>query len=87
MASSTIPTHYPQLIDPTRTPLAFLNRAVPRLVSRKGNDANFLSMFICQNRELNSEDLLLRQRAVRSLCDYLHDPEHILPCLDEGCLS
>jgi hypothetical protein len=33
MASSTIPTHYPQLIDPTRTPLAFLNRAVPRLVS------------------------------------------------------
>lgn len=66
MASSTIPTHYPQLVDPTRTPLAFLNRAVPRL-----------------NRELNSEDLLLRQRAVRSLCDYLHDPEHILPCLDE----
>ncbi|CAF0914935.1 unnamed protein product [Adineta steineri] len=66
MASTTIPTHYPQLVDPTRTPLAFLNRAVPRL-----------------NRELKSEDLLLRQRAVRSLCDYLHDPEHILPCLDE----
>ncbi|CAF0907209.1 unnamed protein product [Rotaria sordida] len=66
MASSTIPTHYPQLVDPTRTPLAFLNRAVPRL-----------------NRELKSDDLLLRQRAVRSLCDYLHDPEHILPCLDE----
>jgi hypothetical protein len=33
MASSTIPTHYPQLVDPTRTPLAFLNRAVPRLVN------------------------------------------------------
>ncbi|CAF4200748.1 unnamed protein product [Rotaria socialis] len=66
MASSTIPTHYPQLVDPTRTPLAFLNRAVPRL-----------------NRELQSDNLLLRQRAVRSLCDYLHDPEHILPCLNE----
>ncbi|CAF4742350.1 unnamed protein product, partial [Rotaria magnacalcarata] len=66
MASSTIPTHYPQLVDPTRTPLAFLNRAVPRL-----------------NRELQSDNLLLRQRAVRSLCDYLHDPEHMLPCLNE----
>ncbi len=21
---------------------------------------------------------------MRSLCDYLHDPEHILPCLEEG---
>lgn len=41
MASSTIPTHYPQLIDPTRTPLAFLNRAVPRLVSREGKQRGF----------------------------------------------
>lgn len=46
MASSTIPTHYPQLVDPTRTPLAFLNRAVPRLVrfrfEKKNNNTKSL---------------------------------------------
>ncbi|CAF0797239.1 unnamed protein product, partial [Didymodactylos carnosus] len=67
MASSTIPTHYPQLIDPTRTPLAFQRLAVPRL-----------------RRELESTTLLTRQRALRSLCDYLHDPEHITPCIEQG---
>jgi len=40
---------------------------------------------ICkQNRELNDEVLLTRQRAVMSLCDYLHDPEHIAAAIDEG---
>ncbi|KAM3177102.1 hypothetical protein ACTXT7_005160 [Hymenolepis weldensis] len=29
------------------------------------------------NRELQDIDLLTRQRAIKTLCDYLHDPEHI----------
>lgn len=68
MANCIITAHYPNQIDLTRTPLAFGNRAVPRL-----------------NRELNdNESLLNRQRALRSLCDYLHDPEHIAVCIEEG---
>jgi len=39
-----------------------------------------------QNRELNDDVLLTRQRAVMSLCDYLHDPEHISAAIDEGKL-
>ena len=68
MANCIITAHYPNQIDLTKTPLAFGNRAVPRL-----------------NRELNDkESLLNRQRALRSLCDYLHDPEHIAVCIEEG---
>ncbi len=33
MANCIIPAHYPNQIDITRTPLAFGDRAVPRLVS------------------------------------------------------
>ena len=33
MADCIIPTHYPNQIDITRTPLAFGDRAVPRLVN------------------------------------------------------
>jgi len=33
---------------------------------------------------LNDENLITRQRAVRSLSDYLHDPEHIATSLREG---
>ncbi|CAF1111256.1 unnamed protein product [Brachionus calyciflorus] len=66
MANCLIPDHYPNQIDITRTPLAFGDRAVPRL-----------------NRELNDSILLTRQRALRSLCDYLHDPEHIASCISE----
>ncbi|XP_046331630.1 radial spoke head 14 homolog [Haliotis rufescens] len=36
------------------------------------------------NRELNDGTLLVRQRAVMSLCDYLHDPEHIAEALRCG---
>lgn len=68
MADCVIPAHYPNQIDITRTPLAFGDRAVPRL-----------------NRELQDVDSLLnRQRALRSLCDYLHDPEHIASCIAQG---
>ena len=40
-----------------------------------------------QNRELNDELLITRQRAVMALCDYLHDPEHIAAALREGKLN
>lgn len=67
MAKTLISAKYPPLIDPTRTPLAYGDRALPRL-----------------NRELNDETLLVRQRAVMSLCDHLHDPEHIAEALRVG---
>ncbi|XP_064634832.1 radial spoke head 14 homolog [Lineus longissimus] len=65
MAKTVISALYPPLVDPTRTPLAYGDRAVPRL-----------------NRELNDNTLLTRQRALMSLCDYLHDPEHIAEVLN-----
>ena len=37
-----------------------------------------------QNRELNSGDLLTRQRALMSLCDVMHNPEHICEGLRVG---
>ena len=46
-----------------------------------------LSFFKTQDRELNDETLLVRQRAVMSLCDYLHDPEHIAEALRVGMFS
>lgn len=67
MASTVISAKYPPQIDITRTPLAYGERALPRL-----------------NRELQDATLLTRQRAVMSLCDYLHDPEHIAAALREG---
>ncbi|KAL8561932.1 hypothetical protein ACOMHN_001258 [Nucella lapillus] len=67
MAFTVISAKYPPLIDATRTPLAYGDRALPRL-----------------DRELNDETLLVRQRAVMSLCDYLHDPEHIAEALRVG---
>ena len=67
MAHTVISAKYPPQIDPSRTPFAFGDRALPRL-----------------NRELNDDTLLTRQRAVMSLCDYLHDPEHIATALREG---
>lgn len=36
------------------------------------------------NRELNDSTDIVKQRAVRSLCDYLHDPEHIVSAIKEG---
>ena len=67
MASTVISALYPPQIDVSRTPLAFGNRALPRL-----------------NKELKDANLLTRQRAVMSLCDYLHDPENISAALKEG---
>jgi len=61
MSHCVISAKYPPQIDITKTPLAYGNGALPRL-----------------NIELlDMEKLVTRQRALRSLCDYLHDPEHI----------
>lgn len=65
-----ISAKYPPLIDPSRTTLAFGNRALPRL-----------------DRELRADVLLTRQRALMSLCDYLHDPEHIAGALRQGIVE
>ena len=39
-----------------------------------------------KNRELNDDTLLTRQRSLMSLCDYLHDPEHVTSAVQEGRL-
>lgn len=67
MAKTLISAKYPPHIDATKTPLAYGNRAIPRL-----------------NAELKAKTLLVRQRAVMSLCDHLHDPEHIAEALRAG---
>lgn len=67
MAHTVISAKYPPHIDPTKAPIAYGDRALPRM-----------------NRELQDSNLLLRQRAVMSLCDYIHDPEHIASAIREG---
>ncbi|XP_077605383.1 radial spoke head 14 homolog [Crocuta crocuta] len=39
------------------------------------------------NKELQSEDLLMRQKALMALCDLMHDPEHVYVAIDIGCLE
>ncbi|KAM8918512.1 radial spoke head 14 homolog isoform 1-T2 [Lycaon pictus] len=39
------------------------------------------------NEELQSEDLLTRQKALMALCDLMHDPEHVYAAIDIGCLE
>ena len=41
-------------------------------------------MILLQNRELKDKELITRQRALMTLCDYLHDPEHIAEALRVG---
>lgn len=36
------------------------------------------------NKELQSEDLLTRQKALMALCDLVHDPEHVYVAIDIG---
>ena len=47
----------------------------------------YIIVYEFQNRELNDENLMTRQRAVMSLCDHLHDPEHIAEALKVGMLN
>ncbi|XP_056677408.1 radial spoke head 14 homolog isoform X2 [Monodelphis domestica] len=39
------------------------------------------------NEELNSPDLLTRQRALMALCDLVHDPENAYEAISIGCLN
>nr|KAF6404028.1 radial spoke head 14-like protein [Molossus molossus] len=39
------------------------------------------------NEELQSEDLLTRQKALMALCDLMHDPEHVYVAINIGCLE
>ncbi|XP_077016283.1 radial spoke head 14 homolog isoform X2 [Tamandua tetradactyla] len=39
------------------------------------------------NEELQSEDLLTRQKALMALCDLVHDPEHVYEAISIGCLE
>ncbi|XP_064337016.1 radial spoke head 14 homolog [Camelus dromedarius] len=39
------------------------------------------------NEELQSEDLLTRQKALMALCDLMHDPEHVYVAIHIGCLE
>nr|XP_034380796.1 radial spoke head 14 homolog isoform X2 [Arvicanthis niloticus] len=39
------------------------------------------------NEELQSEDLLTRQKAVVALCDLMHDPEYVYEAINIGCLE
>ncbi|XP_077868637.1 radial spoke head 14 homolog, partial [Saccoglossus kowalevskii] len=64
MATTRISAQLPPNIDVTKSPLAYGDRALPRL-----------------NRELKDGELIVRQKALRTLCDYLHDPEHIAEAL------
>ncbi|XP_004467763.2 radial spoke head 14 homolog [Dasypus novemcinctus] len=39
------------------------------------------------NEELQSEDLLTRQKALIALCDLMHDPEYVYEAISIGCLE
>uniref|UniRef100_A0A8C0X7U4 Radial spoke head 14 homolog n=1 Tax=Castor canadensis TaxID=51338 RepID=A0A8C0X7U4_CASCN len=39
------------------------------------------------NKELNSDDLLTRQKALIALCDLMHDPEYVYEAINIGCLE
>ncbi|KAM6166023.1 radial spoke head 14 homolog [Erethizon dorsatum] len=38
-------------------------------------------------KELQSEDLLTRQKALMALCDLMHDPEYVYQAISIGCLG
>ncbi|ELW49656.1 Rhabdoid tumor deletion region protein 1 [Tupaia chinensis] len=39
------------------------------------------------NEELQSEDLVTRQKALMALCDLMHDPEYVYEAINIGCLK
>lgn len=39
------------------------------------------------NEELQSEDLVTRQKALMALCGLMHDPEHVYMAIHIGCLE
>lgn len=67
MAGTRVTERLPPLIDPSRAPVAFGRRALPRLMI-----------------ELQAEEGKIRQGALFSLCDLLHDPERAYEALHHG---
>ncbi|XP_037679388.1 radial spoke head 14 homolog [Choloepus didactylus] len=39
------------------------------------------------NEELQSEEVVTRQKALMALCDLMHDPEHVYEAIGIGCLE
>ncbi|XP_025930941.1 radial spoke head 14 homolog [Apteryx rowi] len=70
MAQARISAMLPPDIDPTKAPVAFGERALPKL-----------------NEELQSPELLTRQRALMALCDLVHDPENVYQAIHLGFLD
>ncbi|KAM9329769.1 radial spoke head 14 homolog [Gastrophryne carolinensis] len=70
MAEARISAYLPPNIDPTKAPIAFGERALPKL-----------------NEELRSPDLIIRQRALMSLCDLVHDPENVYQAVHLGVME
>uniref|UniRef100_A0A674J9T1 Radial spoke head 14 homolog n=1 Tax=Terrapene triunguis TaxID=2587831 RepID=A0A674J9T1_9SAUR len=70
MAHARISAKLPPDIDPTKAPIAFGARALPKL-----------------NEELQSPELLTRQRALMALCDLVHDPENVYQAIKLGFLD
>ncbi|XP_075754117.1 radial spoke head 14 homolog isoform X2 [Pelodiscus sinensis] len=70
MAHARISAKLPPDIDPTKAPIAFGERALPKL-----------------NEELQSPELLTRQRALMALCDLVHDPENVYQAVQLGFLD
>lgn len=70
MSTTRISALLPPDIDVTKAPLAYGDRALPKL-----------------NRELQSKELIVKQKSLRTLCDYLHDPEHIAEALRVGVVE
>ncbi|NWH57276.1 RSP14 protein, partial [Geococcyx californianus] len=70
MAHARISANLPPDIDPSKAPVAFGRRALPKL-----------------NEELQSPELLTRQRALVALCDLVHDPEKVCQAIGVGFLD
>ncbi|XP_038619361.1 radial spoke head 14 homolog [Tachyglossus aculeatus] len=70
MAGTWISAYLPPDIDPTKAPVAFGERALPKL-----------------NEELQSPELITRQRALMALCDLVHDPEYVYQAINIGFLE
>ncbi|VDP26954.1 unnamed protein product [Schistosoma mattheei] len=97
MALAIISLKPPPNVDPTKATLAYGRLAIKRIVRFNTQNSywTMIDIYITlkvveknprNNRELKDTDLITRQRAVKALCDYLHDPEHIEEAINEGTI-